>query len=36
MGNVVAERYTDALQAPETGREGNYVSLLGRVQVMLP
>ena len=36
MGNVVAERYTDALQAPETGREGNYVSFLGRVQVMLP
>jgi phosphate-selective porin len=36
MGNVIAERYEDALAAPETGREGSYVSLLGRVQVMLP
>jgi len=36
MGNVVVERYRDPLLAPETGREGNYVSLLGRVQVMLP
>ena len=35
-GNVVVERYRDALVAPETGTEGNYVSLIGRVQVMLP
>jgi phosphate-selective porin len=35
-GNVVVERYHDPLLAPETGREGNYVSLLGRVQVTLP
>lgn len=36
MGDVVVERYTDALRAPEPGRQGNYVSLLGRVQVHLP
>jgi phosphate-selective porin len=35
-GNVLVERYTDALRAPEPGREGDYVSLLGRVQVSLP
>jgi phosphate-selective porin OprO/OprP len=35
-GNVVVERYDDALRAPEPGKEGNYVSLLGRVQVHLP
>jgi phosphate-selective porin len=35
-GNVVAERYRDTLAAPETGRANDYVSLLGRVQVMLP
>jgi phosphate-selective porin len=36
MGNVVLERCEDPLLAPETGKEGNYVSLLGRLQVMLP
>jgi phosphate-selective porin len=36
MGNVVVERYDDALRAPEPGKEGDYVSLLGRVQVHLP
>jgi len=36
MGNVVVERYDDALRAPEPGKDGNYVSLLGRVQVHLP
>jgi phosphate-selective porin len=36
MGDVVVERYDDALRAPEPGKEGNYVSLLGRVQVHLP
>jgi phosphate-selective porin OprO and OprP len=36
MGNVVFERYDDALRAPEPGKEGNYVSVLGRVQVHLP
>jgi phosphate-selective porin len=35
MGNVLVERYEDALLAPEPGREGNYVTLLGRVQVQL-
>jgi phosphate-selective porin len=35
-GNVLVERYTDALRAPEPGREGDYVSLLGRIQVSLP
>jgi phosphate-selective porin len=36
LGNVVVERFDDALRAPEPGKEGNYVSLLGRVQVHLP
>jgi phosphate-selective porin len=36
MGDVVVERYDDALRAPEAGRQGNYVSLLARVQVHLP
>jgi len=35
-GNVVVERYDDALRAPEPGKDGNYVSVLGRVQVHLP
>lgn len=35
-GNVVVERYEDPLLAPESGKEGDYVSVLGRVQVMLP
>lgn len=36
QGNVLVERYDDALRAPEPGRAGDYVSLLGRVQVHLP
>jgi phosphate-selective porin OprO and OprP len=36
MGNVLVERYQDALLAPEPGRRGNYVTLLGRVQFQLP
>ena len=36
MGNVVLERYDDALRAPEPGKDGNYVSVLARVQVHLP
>ena len=36
LGNVVVERFDDALRAPEPGKEGNYVSVLGRVQVHLP
>jgi phosphate-selective porin len=36
MGDVVVERYDDALRAPEPGKEGDYVSLLGRIQVHLP
>jgi phosphate-selective porin len=35
-GNVLFERYDDALRAPEPGRTGNYVSLFGRLQVHLP
>jgi phosphate-selective porin len=36
MGDVVIERYDDALRAPEPGKKGNYATLLGRVQVHLP
>ncbi len=36
MGNVVVERFDDALRAPEPGKEGSYLSLLGRIQVQLP
>ena len=36
MGNVLIERYDDALRAPEPGNAGDYVSLLGRIQVQLP
>jgi phosphate-selective porin len=36
MGNVVLERFEDALLAPEPGRQGNYVTILGRLQVSLP
>lgn len=36
QGNVLVERYDDALRAPEPGKAGDYVSLLGRVQVHLP
>jgi phosphate-selective porin len=36
VGDVVIERYDDALRAPELGKKGNYVSLLGRVQIQLP
>jgi phosphate-selective porin len=36
VGDVVVERYEDGLRAPEPGKEGTYVSLLGRVQVRLP
>jgi phosphate-selective porin OprO/OprP len=36
MGDVVLERYDDALRAPEPGKQGNYVSLIGRVQFHLP
>jgi phosphate-selective porin len=35
-GDVLVERYTDALRAPEPGREGNYVTLVGRAQVHIP
>ena len=35
-GDVVVESYTDALRAPTPGKKGNYVTLLGRVQVHLP
>jgi phosphate-selective porin len=36
VGNAVVERYDDVLRSPEPGKSGNYVSLLGRVQVHLP
>ena len=36
QGNVLVERYDDPLRAPEPGNTGDYVSLLGRVQVHLP
>jgi phosphate-selective porin len=36
MGNVLVERYGEPLLAPEPGRQGNYVTLLGRVQLHLP
>ena len=36
MGNVVLDRFEDALLAPEPGRRGQYVSILGRLQVALP
>ena len=36
MGNVVLETFEDALLAPEPGRQGNYVTILGRLQVSLP
>jgi len=36
QGNVLVERYDDALRAPEPGKKGNYVSLVGRAQVHLP
>jgi phosphate-selective porin len=36
MGDVVVERYDDALRAPTPGKKGDYVTLLSRVQVQLP
>ena len=36
MGNVVLERFEDSLLAPEPGRRGQYVTILGRLQLMLP
>jgi phosphate-selective porin OprO/OprP len=36
QGNVLVERYDDALRAPEPGRRGSYVTLVGRAQVHLP
>jgi len=36
QGNLLVERYDDALRAPEPGRQGNYVSFVGRAQVHLP
>jgi phosphate-selective porin len=36
QANVLVERYDDALRAPEPGKQGNYVSLVGRAQVHLP
>jgi hypothetical protein len=36
LGNVIVDRYNDALLAPEMGRKGNYVTLIGRLQVEVP
>jgi phosphate-selective porin len=36
MTNVLVDRYQDPLFAPESGRSGNYVSILTRFQFMLP
>jgi hypothetical protein len=36
MTNVIVDRYRDSLLAPESGRAGNYVSVLTRLQLMLP
>jgi phosphate-selective porin len=36
MANAIVERYNDDLIAPETGRRGNYVTLLARLQLQLP
>ena len=36
MGNVVLEHFEDALLAPEPGRQGQYVTILARLQVQVP
>jgi phosphate-selective porin len=36
LGNVVVERFEDPLLAPEPGRRGSYVTLLGRLQLQVP
>lgn len=36
MGTVVVDRYLDPLLAPEAGRRGNYVTVLGRLQFVVP
>ena len=36
MGNVVLESFEDALLAPEPGRQGQYVTVLGRLQLQVP
>jgi phosphate-selective porin len=36
VGNVVVERYDDKLRAPDPTRSGNYVTLVGRLQLLIP
>jgi phosphate-selective porin len=36
MGNVVVEKFEDALLAPEPGKGGTYTTLLARMQLSLP
>jgi phosphate-selective porin len=36
VGNVVVERFDDKLRAPDPARSGNYVTLVGRLQVLIP
>jgi phosphate-selective porin OprO and OprP len=36
VGNVLVERFDDSLRSPQPGKDGSYVSVLGRVQVHLP
>lgn len=36
MGNVLFETFDDPLLAPEVGRKGRYVTLVGRLQLRIP
>jgi phosphate-selective porin OprO/OprP len=36
MGNVLVEKFKDPLLAPEPGKQGNYVTLVGRLQFHIP
>jgi phosphate-selective porin len=36
MGNVLVESFKDPLLAPEPGKQGNYVTLVGRLQFHIP
>jgi len=36
MGNVLLEEFSDPLLAPEPGRQGQYTTILARLQFMLP
>jgi hypothetical protein len=36
QGNVQADTYNDPLIAPQPGRTGTYVTLVARLQLLLP